>query len=211
MFRCFLSLGLLAVATGCAKQDTDPASLAGMSANQVAVLRSQMLLAVEPPASETVIEVHNALQSADKEKTPDEVSVIGQIGGMPNPYGQEVQPQFPWIDGIAGFFLVDPTTAAQFEGHQHEQDEECAFCLGKARDLIDTVAMVTMVGEGSTPIAASAEQLLGLKEGDQVVVTGKARNELGTLMIEARGVHVRPKNPASAAESDAAEDGDEAE
>lgn len=189
MFRPALILALVAAAVGCQQRDSQPAA-SGLSPSEAAVIRSQLVLAVEPPAAETVIEVRDAIQHAGIGATADRVSVRGQIGGMPNPYGVDVQPQFPWVDGQAVFFLVDPTTASQFEDHQHAKGEECSFCLGKARDLVDTVAMVQLHAEGSAPILARADLLLGLKEGDSVVVTGTAREELGMLVVDGTGVHV---------------------
>ena len=183
-------LSALMVVVGCEPRDSGP-KIEGVSASDAAVIRSQMILGVEPAASASVIEVRDALEAADEGSANDRVAVVGQIGGMPNPYGADSQPDFPWVDGQAVFFLVDPTTATQFEGHQHEKGEECSFCLGKARDLIDTVAMVQLRVEGSPVIPARADELLGLEEGIPVVVTGTARHELGMLIVEADGVHIK--------------------
>lgn len=200
MSRLAILFGLLAVATGCEKQASP-----GISADQAAAYRSKFLLEIDPPATKTVAETRDSLKGREAE----EVSVVGQIGGMPNPYGDEVQPSFPWVEGQAVFFLVDPTTAAQFEGHQHEKGEECAFCLGKARDLVDTVAMVELKGDDGT-IPARADTLLGLEEGDTVVVTGAVRDDLGMLVIDGRGVYVSPSDKSNDAEPAVVEDSSEA-
>ncbi len=190
MTRLALLFVAVVIAVGCEPRDTAPA-IQGVSASDAAVIRSQMILGVEPAASASVIEVRDALEAADEGSENNRVAVVGQIGGMPNPYGADSQPDFPWVDGQAVFFLVDPTTATQFEGHQHEKGEECSFCLGKARDLADTVAMVQLRAEGSPVILARADDLLGLVEGTPVVVTGTARHELGMLIVEADGVHIK--------------------
>jgi hypothetical protein len=213
MFRYVLSLGLIALmamTAGCLERVVETTAAPGISAEETAEIRSQLLVAVAPPAAKSVIEVRDLLADAKKGQTPDQVSVIGQIGGMPNPYGDDVQPEFPWVNGEAVFFLVDPTTAAEFEGHQHEKGEECSFCMGKARDLVDTVAMVRLHGGASGSIPARADVLLGLGEGDTVVVTGTARDELGMLVVDAKGVHVSPPAPSAVDEPEVVDAEDEA-
>lgn len=207
MFRPVVLFAVLATLVGCGKPETEPLSQ-GISAEEATVIRSQLLVAMEPPAAKTVVEVRDFLVNTEPQQAPAEVSVVGQVGGMPNPFGSEVQPQFPWVEGLATFFLVDPTTADKFEGHQHEKGEECSFCLGKARDLVDTVAMVNLRGEGSVPIAARADWLLQMNEGATAVVTGTARNELGMLIIDADSIYLGPpqaQGDAASPMGDAAE------
>ncbi len=197
MIRYLPAAVLLAAVVGCEKPQTQVLP-AGMTAEQVADYRSKLLLDAEPSEAKTVIEVRDALKPSeedaeDSDAAPTEVAVVGVIGGMPNPYG-DAMPQFPWVDGQAIFSLADPTTAAEFEGeHAHAPGEECMFCAGKARDLVDTVALVTFPGDEDKPIAARSDLLLGLKPGTKVVVTGIGSVELGSLRIVANGVFVQPQ------------------
>jgi len=202
MIRYLPAVFLLAIVVGCEKPQSLPA---GMTAEQMADYRSKLLMTAEPADAKTVIEVREALQPAEspegeeeaEQPTTDspatEVTVVGTIGGMPNPFGSDNMPAFPWMEGQAVFSLVDPTTVAEFEGeeHQHAEGEECMFCAGKARDLVDTVALVTFVDERGQPIPVRSDTLLYLKQGQEVVVTGTGSVELGTLRIVADGVFVR--------------------
>lgn len=192
MLRLALPISLLALAMGCVDHSAESPTAGGMSDAEIARLRPQLLLSVKPEGAETVVQVRDALAAADPSQTPDHAAVMGQIGGMPNPYGSDAQPDFPWVAGHAVFFLVDPTTAAQFEGHEHEAGEECSFCMGKARELVDTVAMVKLQFDGHEVTGVRADQLLGLHEGESVIVSGIAHEELGMLVIDAHGVYVEP-------------------
>lgn len=208
MIRFLSAALLLAVFVGCEKPQSLPP---GMTAKQVDSYRSALLLAAEPANAKTVIEVRDALKPAEQpagdadseatdapvtegtEAATAEVVVMGVIGGMPNPYGDQAMAEFPWVDDQAIFALVDPTSSAEFgdESHQHSDGEECMFCAGKARKLVDTVALVTFVDEEGKPIPVRSDLLLGLKEGSEVVVTGTGTYGLGTLRIMADGVYVR--------------------
>lgn len=210
MPRFLLSLAVLAIAVGCTREAAEPV-VSNLSNEETVELRLQLLSEEEPADAKTVVEVRDALaDTGEAPAEPTDVAVVGQIGGMPNPYGAETQPQFPWVDGQAVFFLVDPTTAAQFKNHQHAKGEECSFCMGKARDLVDTVAMVRLQDKAGEVVAARADELLGLAEGDSVIVTGTARNELGTLVINASGIHPRSPQAATPNQAPAAQRSDDA-
>lgn len=198
MSRLYFSLGLLAVVlvitSGCEKHDsTLPA---GMTAEQVSAYRTTLLINKEPADAKTVIEVRDTLRGSGEEgaaPSKGEVTVVGVIGSMPNPYTAEAAPAFPWVENLAAFSLVDPSTIAKFEGHQHAEGEECMFCAGKARKLVDTVAQVRFRDVKGQPLVARADKLLGLREGDTVVVVGTGSIELGSLVIDAQKVYVKPK------------------
>ena len=198
MSRLLPLFGLLAVVllatTGCEK--TDSSLPAGMTEQQVADYRETLLTTEEPADAQAVIEVRDTLRGSGEEgaePSKGQVTVIGVIGSMPNPYTAEAAPAFPWVDGFAAFSLVDPSTVAQFEGHQHAEGEECMFCAGNARKLVDTVAQVRFRDPKGEPIAARADKLLGLREGDTVVVVGTGSIELGSLVVDAQKVYVKPK------------------
>jgi hypothetical protein len=67
------------------------------------------------------------------------------------------------------------------------------FCAGNARKLVDTVAQVRFRDTKGEPIAARADKLLGLREGDTVIVVGTGSIELGSLVVDAQKVYVKPK------------------
>lgn len=185
---------LLATLAGC-----EPGAMAdsGLNDEQVAKYRGELLLSEMPQDAQTVIEARDQLKGAegDDAKVAQEaepVTVTGVIGSMPNPYTDEAAPDFPWIQGMAAFALVDPTTVAQFAGHQHAEGEQCMFCAAQAKKLADTVATVRLVDAEGKGIEARADQLLGLREGQTVTVTGTGRVELGSLAIDAQGLFVQP-------------------
>ncbi|MGI9457418.1 MAG: hypothetical protein ACR2NU_12715 [Aeoliella sp.] len=155
----------------------------------VANYQQQFLLSEQPSGGKTVIEIRDALLSGD-DADQQTVTVVGEIGGMPNPYGDEQQPDFPWREEEATFFLVDPTTVAEFGDHGHAEGEECSFCLAKARSLVSTVAFVQFRDEAGNLLPFRADELLGLAEGSTVTVTGQASKVADIMIIEATGIHV---------------------
>jgi len=181
-FAFSAAFAVLLVAAGCLQ--TESQVPAGPTAEQAAAARAEYLQAEAAESTQTVVETIASLGSSE----PAEVTVVGVLGGMPNPYDQQSQPDFPWRAGEASFFLVDPATAAEFEGdHGHAPGEECSFCLGKARDMVDTVAMVQLAGDAPK---FQADQLLGLEEDSTVAVTGKAKMLADMLVVNATKIHV---------------------
>lgn len=177
-----LSLLLAVVSSGCLEQQAqDPT---GPTAEQTAAAQAEYLQAEAADSTQTVVEAIAALEGGG----PMEMTVVGVLGGMPNPYDKQSKPDFPWVAGEAAFFLVDPATAKEFEGdHGHAPGEECSFCLGKARDMVSTVAMVQLAGDAPKH---RADRLLGLEETATVQVTGIASMLADMLVIQAGSIHV---------------------
>ena len=124
---------------------------------------------------------------------PRDVVIVGKIGGMPNPW-TETEPDFPWKEGSATLFLVDPATAAEFgdEEHAHDDSCDCPFCARKATERVDSVATVNFIDEAGKVIDLPAGPLLDLNERDTVVVRGRAHLIAGKmLVIDADGIYVR--------------------
>lgn len=121
-----------------------------------------------------------------------EVVMVGIVGGVANPYSQ-TRPDFPFVKGEAVVFLADPAfVAEQGTEHQHAPGEECAFCAAHAADAAEAVAMVRFVDESGRPIKTDARELLGVKPGQTVVVTGVAKVLPGEVLgVDARGLYVR--------------------
>ncbi|MGL4512848.1 MAG: hypothetical protein ACRCT8_07130 [Lacipirellulaceae bacterium] len=195
---CCFAVGL--VLAGCAEGPVkaDP--------KVVAELRQRLLLDAEPSDPLTPLDWRDRQASADAntdDESDDEapassadapVVLVGQVGGMPNPWGKE-QPDFPWKRGVATFFLVDPSVVADFADHVHkegEEDGDCPFCAREATEKADGVAAVNLLGADGKTAAVDVRELVDVKEGDVVVVRGKATLLGGELLVlDADGVFVR--------------------
>ncbi|MCA9230503.1 MAG: hypothetical protein KDA57_07620 [Planctomycetales bacterium] len=128
-----------------------------------------------------------------KATKPMNVVLVGQIGGLTNPW-QETQPDFPFARNEASFFLSDPQSVAENEesGHVHADGEECAFCAAHAADRSSMLAMVRFLDEKGNVLPMDARQLFDVKEKDTVVVRGTARViEGGMMVVEADGLYIR--------------------
>lgn len=172
-----------------------PAIALGADLAEVAAHRSRLRLASVSEQPSGVVEVIWQLreQSARPGKPlKREVTVVGQIGGMPNPWN-ETHPDFPWFAGQGSFFLVDGKVAAQFAKHanNHGGDHSCAFCQNLAAKNARNIAVVNLTDGDGKIIGIDARELLGLEENQHVVVCGRAELLGGTMLeIHADGVHV---------------------
>lgn len=181
---------LCVLAPGCAEgpMKTDPKVLAQ--------LREQLVLAEEPDGAVTTLDWREGLEesSEEQDESDDSVVLVGTVGGMPNPWG-DTEPAFPWRDGEATFFLVDPSTAAEFAAHEEEvggSHDDCPFCAREAVQKANAIAAVRFLDEAGKPTKVDARELFGLKAGDMVVVRGQA-SLLGEdlLVLDADALHVR--------------------
>lgn len=135
---------------------------------------------------------HHETVSAEPTE-PMDVVIVGTIGGLANPW-EETQPDFPFSDNRASFFLADPGAVAELEasGHVHAPGEECAFCAAHATDGSAMLAMVRFLDENGKVLPIATEQLFDVKERDTVVIRGSARIVAGGMMIvDATGIYVR--------------------
>lgn len=128
-----------------------------------------------------------------KATEPMEVVLVGQIGGLTNPW-KETQPDFPFARNQAAFFLADPQSVTENaeSGHQHAPGEECAFCAAHEADRSSMLAMVRFLDENGDVLRIDVRDLFEVKETDTVVVQGTARVlEGGMMVVEATGLYVR--------------------
>ena len=205
--------GVAVLALGCADGAVKP------DPERVAAVREQFLLDVEPADAMTpldwrdfreaeeagdseVVDVINTIESPEAESPdaetppvdPKRIVLKGRVGGMPNPWGADVEPDFPWKKGQATFFLVDPPTADEFESHAEEQGDDhaadCPFCAREAANKANAVATVTFRDEAGEPIAIEASDAFGLKAGDLVVVRGEWSLVGDLLVVSADGVYL---------------------
>lgn len=182
-------LSLLALAAGlagCAKGPAKP------DPEALAQLREELVFEVEPADAVTALDWRGS--QAEEESTDGKITLVGQIGGMPNPFGEGLEQEFPWKAGQASFFLVDPATAAEFADHAGEAGDDhaadCPFCAREAATKVPALAMVSFKKDGK-PINVGAQELFELKAGDLLVVRGVASEVGELLMIEADGLFVR--------------------
>lgn len=200
----FAKLTMLVVAAawamGCAEGPVQPDPAV------IAQLRQSLVLPVEPDEPKTPVEWREALaeeaeegkSTSDDSKSSsadDRVVLVGQIGGMPNPWGDS-EPAYPWRESQATFFLVDPATAAEFADHLGDAGDDhaanCAFCAREAANKASSIAAVNFLDEAGETIGIDARQLFDLAAGDVVVVRGKPRDTTGDLIvIDADGIFVR--------------------
>jgi hypothetical protein len=95
------------------------------------------------------------------------VTVVGRIyGGDQNPFDAK----------SASFTVVERPEA----GHDHEDPSDCVFCKRKLAD--GAMAVVKLVDPNGKPISQSADQLLGLKKNQDVIVQGKP-SKVGDLLV----------------------------
>lgn len=95
------------------------------------------------------------------------VTVVGRIyGGDQNPFDAN----------SASFTVVERPEA----GHDHEDPSDCVFCKRKLADA--AMAVVKLVDSAGKPIPQAADQLLGLKKNQDVIVHGKP-SKVGDLLV----------------------------
>ena len=160
----------VAVAAGCS-QSNPPA------ANAPSADGTKYLLAAEPAGAKSVKDVRQSV------KDGDEVVIVGRIGGSAK----------PWIEGRAGFQVVDTS----FTPCNAREGDSCAtpwdYCCDAKEDLVKGMATVKVVDDHGQTVATDARQLFGVKELDTVVVRGRAkRDDQGNLTVLAAGIHRRP-------------------
>lgn len=160
---------------------------AALDPEAIAKHKGAVMLAEEPTGAVTPVDLR------DEEFQKGEVVLVGQVGGVANPWKQ-AEPAFPFKAGEATFFLVDPGVAAAYADHASDDpdhDENCPFCARGAKENADAIAIVTFTDAAGKPIRAGAEQMLGLAEGDVVVVRGPAKLVGELLIVEAKGIYIR--------------------
>jgi hypothetical protein len=159
----------------------------------LAAHRARLQLADAPEEPANVLEVRKRLKTEPDVPNTHEVTLVGQIGGMPNPWN-DTHPDFPWFAGQASFFLVDNNVAAQFANHakSHGGNHNCAFCQRLAAKKAHAIAVVNLVDEAGNILPIDSRELLGLEEHQQVILHGHAELLGGTmLVVHADGIHIR--------------------
>lgn len=193
---CLLAAVAAIVVAGCAKGpvQADPAV--------TEKLRDTLLLTAEPDGAQTPLDWREAAEPEDESSEPaidtselTPVVLMGRVGGMPNPWPDD-EKSFPWREGEATFFLVDPATADEFADHADEEGDDhaadCPYCAREAAAKSNAIAAVSFQGDNGKPLKVDVRQLFGLEKGDTVVVRGSAKLLGGELLlVEADGLFRR--------------------
>ncbi len=175
VWNLFASIVIATVAIGC-NQSTGPTlPPPSKAASADSAPAPKVLLEKQPDGAKPVGDVRaSAVDGAD-------VTILGRIGGDTN----------PWVDGRAAFTIVDPKLepCAPDEGCPTPWDYCCST------DQLPTHrAMIKVVDATGGTVEQDARKLLGVKELQTVVVTGKAkRDEAGNLTVLANAVYIVPE------------------
>lgn len=160
-----LMAAVLAVTGGCGRTSATTNSAPESSA---------YVLPAEPQGSIGVLDART------RDVDGQEVVLVGRIGGVPN----------PWVQGYASFIVSD-LGAPDATAHKHADGCDCKFCAQKHR-AADSIAVVEIVDGNGHLLRTDAQQLLGLKAGQTVVVRGRARvDSLGCMTLATSGVYIR--------------------
>ena len=144
----------------------------------VAAVRGGVLLAEEPAGAVSIADAKAKLGP-----TPQPVVVAGRIGGRGTSAFGKNEASFSMLEIPADDHAAKP-------GHK---PDDCPFC--KKRMANSPIAAVSFAGADGKVIPLDAQQLLGVAEGQDVVVkgTGFFDPKLGipVIQINADGLHIR--------------------
>lgn len=158
-------------------------SLTGVEARaevDVNAVRGTLLLAEEPAGAVTL-----AAAKAKLTPAPQPVLVAGRIGGRgTEPFGRN--------EATFSMLEIPADDHAKKPGHK---PDDCPFC--KKRNANSPIAAVTFVGADGKVIPLDAQKLLGLAEGQDVVVrgTGFFDPKLGIPIIQITGGGIFIRKP----------------
>jgi hypothetical protein len=147
------------------------------------------LLEEEPPGARGVLEIKEDLASRDAPDQWTSVVLVARIGGID---GQT------WDPNRAAFVAMDLSSieeASQHAATEHDSNQ-CPFCQAKKKKLLESTALVEIVDANGEVPSVDAQTLLGLEQGQDIVVRGEARvDRLGGLAVRAAGIYLRPSSP----------------
>ena len=146
----------------------------------VAAVRGTLLLAEEPAGA-----VSLAAAKAKLTATPQPIVVAGRIGGRgTEPFGRN--------EATFSMLEIPADDHAKKPGHK---PDDCPFC--KKRAANSPIAAVSFVGADGKVIPVDAPKLLGLQDGQDVVVrgTGFFDPKLGIPVIQITGDGVFVRQP----------------
>ncbi len=144
----------------------------------VAAVRGSVLLAEEPAGAVSIADAKAKLTP-----TPQPVVVAGRIGGRgTSPFGKN-EATFSMLEIPADDHAAKP-------GHK---PDDCPFC--KKRAANSPIAAVSFAGADGRVIPLDAQKLLGVAEGQDVVVKGDAffdpKLGIPVIQVNADGLFLR--------------------
>lgn len=168
--------GLVVVVAGVASMVGGVAARAEID---VAALRGAVLLAEEPAGAVSIADAKAKLTA-----TPQPIVVAGRIGGRgTSPFGKNE----------ATFSMLEIPAADDHAAKPGHKPDDCPFC--KKRAANSPIAAVSVAGADGKVIPLDAPKLLGVAEGQDVVVKGTAffdpKLGIPVIQVNAVGIHVR--------------------
>ena len=151
---------------------------AAMAEIDMAAIRGSVILAEEPAGALSIADAKSKLTA-----TPQPVVVAGRIGGRgTSPFGKNE----------ATFSMLEIPTDDHAAKPGHKPDD-CPFC--KKRAANSPIAAVSFAGADGKVIPLDAQNLLGVAEGQDVVVRGSGffdpKLGIPVIQINADGLYVR--------------------
>jgi hypothetical protein len=149
-----------------------------MAEIDMAAIRGSVVLAEEPAGVLSIADAKAKLTA-----TPQAVVVAGRIGGRgTSPFGKNE----------ATFSMLEIPTDDHVAKPGHKPDD-CPFC--KKRAANSPIAAVSFAGADGKVIPLDAQKLLGVAEGQDVVVRGSGffdpKLGIPVIQINADGLYVR--------------------
>ncbi len=149
-----------------------------MAEIDMAAIRGSVILAEEPAGALSIADAKSKLTA-----TPQPVVVAGRIGGRgTSPFGKNE----------ATFSMLEIPTDDHAAKPGHKPDD-CPFC--KKRAANSPIAAVSFAGADGKVIPLDAQKLLGVAEGQDVVVRGSGffdpKLGIPVIQINADGLYVR--------------------
>ena len=151
---------------------------AAMAEIDMAAIRGSVVLAEEPTGAVSIADAKAKLTT-----TPQAVVVAGRIGGRgTSPFGKNE----------ATFSMLEIPTDDHAAKPGHKPDD-CPFC--KKRAANSPIAAVSFAGVDGKVLQIDAQKLLGVAEGQDVVVRGNGffdpKLGIPVIQINADGLYVR--------------------
>jgi hypothetical protein len=162
---------ILAVAAGC---NSTTGTIAGAPSVDSATA-SQYLLSSEPSDAKSILDLKTSA------KDGEEITLVGRIGGSTSPF----------VAGRASFTVVDTSLTPCNERPGDSCPTPWDYCCDTDR-LADGTAVVKVIDADGKTLDKDAEQDLGMKALQTVIVKGKAkRDEAGNLTVLAPAIFVK--------------------
>ncbi len=145
----------------------------------------QFRLQEEPAEPQDVIQLRESLEQSGGQ---EDIVLVGRIDGLSHP---------TWDPDRAAFMVADLSLhhdESDPDGAPKHDADNCPFCKAKTKKELSGIALVEVVDESGNVPPIDARKLLGLSDGQTVVVRGHATlDKLGTLVVQASELFVRPE------------------